>query len=178
MAFFTLLTGVIYPLFVTLAAQGLFPFQAAGSLMVEHDRLIGSRLIGQPAAGTEWFWPRPSAVAWNAAASGGANLAPVTAPQQQAWAERAAALRASGLTGTLPGDLVTASGSGLDPHLSPAAALAQVPRIAAARGLDPEKVRQVVAEHIVGPQLGLLGPPCVTVLELNLALTRLVPGGH
>ncbi len=176
MAVCTLLTGLVYPLLVTAAAQLLFPDQADGSLVVEHGQVIGSRLIGQPAEGAGWFWPRPSAVAWNAAGSGGANLVPVTAPQRQAWSERAAILRTSGVTGTLPSDLVTASGSGLDPHLSPEGAMLQVPRIAAARGLDPERLRRLVAEHSEAPQFGLLGAPRVTVLELNRAVERMSAG--
>ena len=176
MAVFTLLTGLAYPLLVTGAAQLVFPDQANGSLVVDHGQVVGSRLIGQPADGAGWFWPRPSAVAWNAAGSGGANLAPVTEPQRQAWAERAATLRTSGAQGTLPADLVTASGSGLDPHLSPEGAALQVPRIAAARGLDPERLRRLVAEQVEAPQFGLLGAARVSVLELNRALARMAAG--
>lgn len=176
MAVFTLLTGLAYPLLVTGAAQLAFPDQAAGSLVVEQDRVIGSRLIGQPSDGAGWFSPRPSAAAWNAAGSGGANLAPVTEPQRQAWSERAAALRSSGIQGSLPADLVTASGSGLDPHLSPEGAALQIPRIAATRGLDPDRLRRLVAERTEGPQLGLLGAPRVSVLELNRALARMAVG--
>ena len=176
MAVFTLLTGLVYPLLVTGAAQLVFPGQANGSLVVEHDLVIGSHLIGQPSEGPGWFWPRPSAVAWNAAGSGGANLAPVTGPQRQAWSERAATLRTSGMHGTLPAELVTASGSGLDPHLSPESVLVQIPRVAAERGLDPERLRRLVVESIETPQLGIFGAPRVTVLELNRALARMVAG--
>jgi len=174
----TAITGIAYPLFVTGVAHVAFPDAAAGSLIRRGDIVIGSRLIAQPFAGAEWFWPRPSATAWNAAASGASNLAPVTAPQHQAWAAQAAALRSAGIAGTLPADLVTASGSGLDPHLSPAAVLVQVPRVAAARGLEPQDLRQLVAEHTESPQLGVLGPERVNVLELNLAIERMAGGGR
>ena len=143
---------------------------------VEEGRVLGSTLIGQPSDGPGWFWPRPSACGWNASASSGANLVPVTPPQIQAWHERATVLRATGLTGTLPVDLVTASGSGLDPHLSPAAALAQVPRIAAHRHLDPQQVRTLVEGLVQSPDLGLLGAPRVEVLALNRALRTLGSG--
>ena len=176
MAVFTVLTGLVYPMLVTGAAQLAFPIQANGSLVLEHDQVVGSQLIGQPSAGPGWFWPRPSAVAWNAAGSGGANLAPVTAPQRQAWSERSAALRTSGINGTLPGDLVTASASGLDPHLAPESVLIQIPRVAAERGLDPERLHRLVAEMTEPPQLGIFGAPRVTVLELNRALARMVAG--
>jgi K+-transporting ATPase ATPase C chain len=177
MAVFTVLTGMLYPLLVTIAAQVAFPDQATGSLVLDRGRIVGSRLIGQAANGPGWFWPRPSAVNWNAAGSGGANLAPVTLPQRQARADRAATLRTSGIQGTLPADLVTASGSGLDPHLSPEAALIQVPRIAAAHGLDPGRLRRLVAERTEPPQFGLLGAKRVNVLELNRALVILASGG-
>ena len=113
-------------------------------------------------------------MAWNAAGSGGANLAPVTEPQRQAWSERAAALRTSGISGTLPAELVTASASGLDPHLSPESVLVQIPRVAAERGLDPERLRRLVEDSIETPPLGIFGAPRVTVLELNRALARMV----
>lgn len=176
MVVLTLITGVLYPLVVTVVAQTAFPRQAAGSLVEEDGHVIGSTLIGQASDGPGWFWPRPSACAWNASASSGANLAPVTPPQLQAWRERATVLRSAGLTGTLPADLVTSSGSGLDPHLSPAAALAQVPRIAAARHVDPQRVQTVVERLVEGPDLGLLGAPRVSVLALNRAL-RTLPSG-
>ncbi len=176
MVVLTLITGVLYPLVVTVAAQTAFPHQAAGSLVVEEGRVLGSTLIGQPSDGPGWFWHRPSACGWDARASSGANLAPVTPPQIQAWHDRATVLRATGLTGTLPVDLVTASGSGLDPHLSPAAALAQVPRIAAHRHLNPQQVRTLVEGMVQGPDLGVLGAPRVEVLALNRALRTLGSG--
>lgn len=176
MVVLTIITGVLYPLAVTVTAQAVFPRQAAGSLVEEDGHVIGSALIGQASDGPGWFWPRPSASAWNASASSGANLAPVTLPQLQAWRDRASVLRAGGLTGTVPADLVTASGSGLDPHLSPAAALAQVPRIAAARHLDPQQVQNLVQGLVEGPDLGVLGSPRVTVLALNRGLRTLKSG--
>jgi potassium-transporting ATPase KdpC subunit len=176
MAVLTIITGVLYPLVVTVTAQAVFPRQAAGSLVEENGHVIGSALIGQAADGPGWFWPRPSACTWNASSSSGANLAPVTPPQIQAWRDRATVLRAGGLTGTLPADLVTSSGSGLDPHLSPAAALAQVPRIAAARQLDPQRVQDLVRGLVEGPDLGLLGSPRVAVLALNRGLLTLRSG--
>ncbi len=176
MVVLTFITGVIYPLVITAVAQIAFPRQAAGSLVEEDGRIIGSTLIAQASDGPGWFWPRPSACGWNASASSGANLAPVTPPQLKAWQDRATVLRSAGLTGTLPADLVTSSGSGLDPHLSPAAALAQVPRIAAARRMDPQRVEALVMGLEEGPDLGLLGAPRVSVLALNRAL-RTLPGG-
>lgn len=176
MAVFTVLTGLAYPLLVTGAAQLAFPDQANGSLVVEQGQVVGSRLIGQRSDGAGWFSPRPSAVAWHAAGSGGSNLAPVSEPQQKVWSERAAVLRASGVQGTLPADLLTASGSGLDPHLSPEAAVLQIPRIAATRGLDPERLQRLVSERTEPPQFGLLGARRVSVLELNRALARMAAG--
>jgi K+-transporting ATPase ATPase C chain len=177
-AVLALLTGVVYPLVITGVAQAAFPDQANGSLLRDGDRIVGSRLIAQAGGDPGLFRPRPSAVAWNAGGSGGANLAPVVPPQRQAWAAQAAELRAEGLAGTLPADLVTASGSGLDPHLSPAALLAQVPRVAAARNLPPERLQALIAEHTQPPQLGLLGAARVNVLELNHALATMPGGGR
>lgn len=176
-AILALLTGVVYPLVITVAAQVAFPFQANGSLIREGDRVIGSHLIGQPASDPGLFWPRPSAVNWDAAGSGGANLAPVVEPQRKAWAERAAALRAAGMAGTLPADIVTASGSGLDPHLSPEAALTQAPRVANARHAPLERIRALIAAHVEAPQAGVLGAARVNVLELNRALLTMPSGG-
>lgn len=178
MAVFTVLTGVLYPLAITAAAQVAFPSQANGSLIVDHGQVIGSQLIAQPFEGPGWFWPRASAAAYNGANSSGANLAPVVDPQRQAWSDRTALLRTSGITGTVPADLVTSSGSGLDPHLSPEAALIQVPRIATARNLDAERLRQLVIRHTEPPQLGVLGAARVNVLELNRAVATMATGGH
>ena len=180
MAFATVITGVLYPALVTLTAQVAFPDQANGSLLREHDVIVGSHLIGQGFSGPTWFWSRPSAVGWNAASSGGANLAPVTEPQKKVWADQAASVRASvwttGIGEQIPADLVTASGSGLDPHLSPAALLIQVPRIASARGITSDKLRELIGAHTEPPQCGVLGAERVNVLELNLALLRLAGG--
>lgn len=174
----TLLTGVIYPLAITGIARVAFPAQAEGSLLRDGDRVVGSRLIAQPAIDPGFFWPRPSAVAWNATGSGGANLAPVTEAQRTAWASSASTWRSAGVTGTLPADLITASGSGLDPHLTPQAVLLQVPRVAAARGIPEDRLRAMVATHIEPPLLGLFGMARVNVLELNRETLIMASGGR
>ena len=171
---FTLLTGVAYPVTVTGAALVLFPRQASGSLIRDGERIRGSTLIGQPFSGSGYFWSRPSATgpAYNAAASSGSNVGPTNPVLAQAVQDRIAALRAADPANmaAVPVDLVTASGSGLDPHISPAAAAYQVARVARARGLQEERVRELVAAHTEGRTFGLLGEPRVNVLELNLAL--------
>ena len=171
----TLVTGVAYPLLVTGIAQAVFPSQARGSLIVKDGKIVGSRLIGQPFDDPKYFWSRPSATspfADNAGSSSGSNLSPTNPDLVTAVQGRVDALRAADPANTapVPVDLVTASGSGLDPHISPAAALYQVPRVARVRKLDPEAVRQLVERHIEGRSLGFLGEPRVNVLELNLAL--------
>ena len=171
----TLVTGVAYPLLVTGIAQVVFPSQAQGSLIVKDGKIVGSRLIGQPFDDPKYFWSRPSATspfADNAGASSGSNLSPTNPDLVKAVQGRVDALRAAdpGNTAPVPVDLVTASGSGLDPHISPAAAFYQVSRVARVRKLDPEAVRQLVERHIEGRTLGFLGEPRVNVLALNLAL--------
>jgi K+-transporting ATPase ATPase C chain len=174
----TVITGVVYPLLVTGVAQGLFADRAGGSMIVEGEKTVGSELIGQPFSEPGYFWSRPSAttpIPYNAAASSGSNLGPTNPALLQAVQARIAALRAAdpGNTAPVPVDLVTASASGLDPDISPAAAEYQVERVARARGLTADVVRALVAEHTVGRQWHVFGEPRVNVLELNLALDAL-----
>ena len=171
----TVITGVIYPLIVTGVAQAVFPFQANGSLIMKNGKAVGSALIGQPFDDPKYFWGRPSATspfADNAASSSGSNLSPTNPDLIKAVQGRVDALRAAdpGNTAPVPVDLVTASGSGLDPHISPAAALYQVPRVARERKLDPQAVRQLVDRHTEGRFMRILGEPRVNVLALNLSL--------
>ena len=175
----TVLTGLVYPLSVTGLAQLFFPGQANGSLIVHNGKVVGSKLIGQYFDKPEYFWSRPSATApfpYNAAASGGSNLGPTNPALLETVKARVAALRAvdSGNDSPIPVDLVTASGSGLDPHISPAAALYQVKRVARARGLDENTLLTLVTQHTEGRQFALFGEPRVNVLELNLALNALI----
>lgn len=174
LAILTLLTGVAYPLLVTAVAQVVFPSQAGGSLIVRDGRAVGSSLVGQPFTADAYFWGRPSATSpapYDAASSGGSNLGPLNPALRASVRARLDRLRRSdpGLR-SVPVDLVTASGSGLDPHISPASAEAQVPRVARARGMSDDELRGLVARHVEGRQLGLLGQPRVNVLRLNLAL--------
>lgn len=173
----TVVTGVAYPLVLTGVAQTVFPHEANGSL-IEHDgKLVGSRLIGQQFDGPRYFWGRPSATspAYNAAASTGSNFGPTNPAQLDAVRSRVESLRKAhpAESGPVPVDLVTASASGLDPHISPAAAEYQVARVAQARGLAPQQVRDVVARLTERRQFGLLGEPRINVLALNLALDEL-----
>ncbi len=174
----TLITGVLYPLAMTGVAQALFPQQANGSQLVVDGQVVGSTLIGQPFADPAYFWGRLSATApfaYNSAAASGSNLGALNPARSAAAAARVAALQSADPANSapIPIDLVTASGSGLDPHISPAAALYQVERVARARGLSPELVRQLVEQHTEGRQLGILGEPRVNVLLLNRALDAL-----
>lgn len=179
LAVLVLLTGAVYPALVTLAAGLLFPRQADGSLVSRGGETVGSRLVGRAFAGAAWFHGRPSAAPrgpYDPSLSGGTNLG----PQSPAWrdsvtARVAAIVGANGDTTGVPVDLVTASGSGLDPHISPAAAYHQAVRVARARGLDAREVRRLVARHVEGRTWGVLGEPRVNVLALNLALDALAP---
>lgn len=174
----TILTGLVYPMTVTGLAQLLFPHQTNGSLILRDGKIIGSQLIGQYFDAPRYFWGRPSATApypYNAASSAGSNLGPTNPTLAEAVKTRIAALKAAdpGNDRPIPVDLVTASGSGLDPHISPASAAYQVSRVARARGLQEDVVQQLVTQHTEGRQLGFLGEPRVNVLLLNLALDEL-----
>jgi K+-transporting ATPase ATPase C chain len=173
----TLVTGFVYPGVVTGIAQVTMPSQANGSLIMMGDKAVGSTLIGQPFSDPKHFWSRPSATspyAYNAASSSGSNQGPTNPALAEAVAGRIKALQDAdpGNKRAVPVDLVTASGSGLDPHISPAAAEYQVERVARARNVPPAKVRELVAKHTEGRQLGFLGEPRVNVLELNLDLDK------
>ena len=172
LAFLTLITGVIYPLTVTGLAQVLFPHQADGSLIVIDGKTYGSELIGQQFDAPKYFWGRPSAAGYNAAASSGSNYGPMNSSLEEAVQVRIDALYAADPNNLLPipVDLVTASASGLDPHISVAAALYQVSRVATARGLSEAQVTSLVEEYTEGRQFGIFGEPRVNVLMLNLAL--------
>jgi K+-transporting ATPase ATPase C chain len=177
-AVLTLLTGVVYPLLVTGVAQAVFAPQAGGSLIQRDGKVVGSALIGQNFSDPGNFWGRPSATGpmpYNAAASSGSNQGPLNPALTDAVKSRVAALRAAdpGNTTAVPVDLVTASASGLDPHISPAAARYQVARVARVRGLPVEKVQSLVEQQVRGPLWGVLGEARVNVLELNLALQAL-----
>jgi potassium-transporting ATPase KdpC subunit len=168
--------GLLYPLAVTGIAQALFPERASGSLIHRGGVLVGSKLIGQPFHGTEYLWPRPSATPdhpYNGALSGGSNLGPLSADLASMVEKRIASLRAApgaDPAAPVPVDLVTASASGLDPHITPASAFYQVGRIAAARGVPAEMIREIVQSHVEARQLGILGEPRVNVLLVNLDL--------
>ncbi|HKU43566.1 MAG TPA: potassium-transporting ATPase subunit KdpC [Polyangiales bacterium] len=175
---FTLLTGAVYPALVTATVQWLLPKQANGSLIERAGKIAGSRLIGQPFSDPRYFWSRPSATApvpYNASASSGSNQGPLHPALAEAVQQRVAALREADPHNyaPVPVDLVTASASGLDPHISPAAARYQVGRVAQARGIAKAVVEALVEQHTEGRDLGLLGEARVNVLELNLALDAL-----
>jgi potassium-transporting ATPase KdpC subunit len=178
LALLTVLTGVIYPLAVTALAQVLFPWRANGSVIVSGGKAVGSALIGQPFDDPKYFWSRLSATAapgYNGAGSSGSNLGPLNDALTAAVQGRIDALKAAdpGNTLPIPADLVTASGSGLDPHISPEAARFQLARVARSRGLPEATVAQLVARHTFGRQLGIFGEPVVEVVPLNLALDAL-----
>lgn len=179
----TIITGVLYPLAATGLAQLVFPRQANGSLIEHGGKPVGSALIGQSFTEAKYFWGRPSATApnpYNAASSSGSNLGPTNPALTDAVKQRIAALRAAdpGNTQAVPVDLVTASASGLDPQISPAAAQYQISRVARARGLSAAEVQALVQRYTQGRQLGVLGEPRVNALRLNLALDAVQARGN
>jgi len=179
---FTVLCGLAYPLVVTGVGQVLFPSKANGSLIKEDGKFVGSELIGQPFSEPKYFWGRLSATspyAYNAGASTGSNVGPLNPALLDAVKKRIADLKAVDSTNTqpIPADLVTASGSGLDPHISVAAAEYQTSRVARARGMNVAQVQSLVEQHTEGRQLGVLGEPRVNVLALNLALDQAQSAG-
>jgi K+-transporting ATPase ATPase C chain len=175
---FTVITGVIYPVIVTGVAQLVFPRQANGSLLIDNGKTVGSSLIGQSFSSPKYFWARPSATSpmpYNAANSSGSNLGPLNPALTENVKARITQLKAADAASKplVPVDLVTASGSGLDPDISPAAAEYQVSRVAKMRNIDESEVRKLIAEYTRDRQLGILGEPRVNVLEVNLALDNL-----
>jgi K+-transporting ATPase ATPase C chain len=173
---FILVTGILYPLAVTGLAQLFFPFHANGSLIEVGGQVVGSELIGQAFNDAKYFWSRPSAIEYNPMPSSGSNLGPTSQELQEQVQQREQDLRSLyelPADASLPPDLLFASGSGLDPHISPAAARLQIPRVAQARGMTNEQVANLVEQSIETAQLGLLGEPRVNVFLLNLALDTL-----
>lgn len=169
---FAILLGILYPLAMTGIGQAIFPHQANGSLVMQGGKVVGSTVIGQAFTGERYFQTRPSAAGkgYDGLASSGSNLGPTATALVDRITPDVAKRRAEGVTGALPADLVTASGSGLDPDLSPASALAQVDRVARVRRLPVARVRALVEAHVETPFLGILGDPTVNVLALNRAL--------
>lgn len=178
----SVVTGFIYPAVVTAVAELVFSSQASGSLVSDREgRIAGSSLIGQPFSDAKYFWPRPSATAerpYNPLASGGSQLGPTNPELLNQASARLQAFRENGIAGAVPSDLVLASGSGLDPHITLEAALAQVPRVAKARGLSEDGLRKAVEARLEGRQLMIFGRPRINVLELNLALDESGEGSH
>jgi len=174
---FTIICGAIYPAVVTGVAYAIFPKQAKGSfIIVKNGKELGSTLIGQPFSDPKYFWPRPSAAndfGYNSMGSSGSNSGPTNPDYLKTVGDRVKALRDTGVTGPVPADLVQASASGLDPHISPESALLHAPRVAKVRNLSEEVVRKAVAQATEGRQLGFLGAPRVNVLVLNLELDKL-----
>lgn len=176
---FTIICGGIYPAVVTGVAYAVFPKQAKGSLIADRNgKEIGSTLIGQPFSDPKYFWPRPSAAtdfAYNPMGSSGSNSGPTNPDFIKTVGDRVKALHDTGITGTVPADLVEASASGLDPHVTPESARVQIARVAKVRGMTEEALTKLVAAHTEERQLGFLGEPRVNVLALNLALDKMAP---
>ena len=177
----TILTGIVYPLLITGLAQMFFSDKANGSLILFRGRIVGSALIGQKFVSERYFWPRPSAIDYNPLPSGGSNLGPTSTDLFAKVSERRKSMEgANPESGTVPSDLLFASGSGLDPHITLEAARYQIERVIRARGLDIEQKNRLIAlveKHIEPPVLGILGQPRVNVLRLNLALDSVALGG-